>query len=151
MDLWFGSQELSSQWLRPAGGAQPHLPFYIGDSPHLGLIAHWLFQERNSLFFDWGQWKEQCWASCCPASWSWRIVPGRILEIQCTSADPAKSTLDTRSARFPRNCLTFCPKRHARYSGHSLPWTLILLLPQGLGTCILPQNWAGGRDLFLNK
>lgn len=45
--------KLSSQWLRPAGAA--HLPFYIEDSPHLGLIAHWLFQERNSLFFDWGQ------------------------------------------------------------------------------------------------
>lgn len=23
MELWFGSQELSSQWLRPPGGAQP--------------------------------------------------------------------------------------------------------------------------------
>lgn len=41
------------------------------------------------------------------------MVPGRTQENQCISADPEKSSqsiLATRRARFPKNCLTFCPK-----------------------------------------
>ncbi|KAF6131027.1 hypothetical protein HJG60_007929 [Phyllostomus discolor] len=72
-------------------------------------------------------------------AWTCALLPTRALRA------PAPG------ARVPRNRLTFRPKKHARYSGPSLPQARTLLLPRGLGTWALPQSWGGGAGLFLNK
>lgn len=127
--------------------------FELGDFPLWDLTTYLLFHKMNSLYLWFGgQWKVQCGSSCCRASWSRggaRRDSGKPVHLNWSWRELSKHS-GHQEGQVPQKLP--CAQRTCSVFGAFCPTNPDLLLPQGLGTWILPQNWGGwGRGLFLNK